>query len=202
VSFNLEGRIIILATGNIHKFNETRAVLSEYDIITGMLKIKTLEIQSESLEDIAKASVQEAYKKCNLPIIVEDAGLFVKKLNGFPGPYAAYVYKTIGNKGLLELMKSVENREAEFQSVIAFRSARLETPMCFSGGVLGEITKEERTANIAMGFGFDPIFKPKKNKKTFAEMTLKEKNKHSHRANALRKFGEWYRKMQQQETLA
>jgi len=202
VSFNLEGRIIILATGNIHKFNETRAVLSEYGIVTGMLKIKTLEIQSESLEDIAKTSVQEAYKKCNLPIIVEDAGLFVKKLNGFPGPYAAYVYKTIGNKGLLELMKSVENREAEFQSAIAFRSSKLETPMCFSGRVLGEITKEERTASTAMGFGFDPIFKPKGNKKTFAEMTLTEKNKHSHRANALRKFGEWYRKMQQQEMIA
>jgi XTP/dITP diphosphohydrolase len=49
--------------------------------------------------------VLEAFEKCGLPIIVEDAGLFVEALNGFPGPYSSYVYKTIGNEGLLKLME-------------------------------------------------------------------------------------------------
>ena len=118
--FHLEGKVIFFATNNIHKFNEAREVLNEYKIATGMLRAKSLEIQDDSLDEIAKASVTAAFKKCNLPIIVEDAGLFVEVLKGFPGPYAAYVYRTIGNKGLLQIMKDIENRKAKFQSTVAF----------------------------------------------------------------------------------
>jgi XTP/dITP diphosphohydrolase len=192
--FHLEGRIILFATNNIHKFNEARKVLSEYKIATGMLRVKSLEIQSGSLEEIAEASVIDAFRKCNLPIIVEDAGLFVEALNGFPGPYAAYVYKTIGNKGLLQIMENVESRKAKFESAIAYCSMRSESPICFKGEVHGEITNEERNGEDESGFGFDPVFQPENSDKTFAEMTVTEKNKYSHRANALRKFAEWYTK--------
>jgi len=125
---------------------------------------------------------------------VEDAGLFIDALNGFPGPYAAYAYKTIGNKGLLKLMENIENTKASFHSVIAYYSAELKAPTCFKGEALGEIIKEERRGRRESGFGFDPIFKPAKSNKTFAEMTTVEKNKYSHRAQALRRFAEWYKK--------
>jgi XTP/dITP diphosphohydrolase len=194
MSFDLEGKVIIFATGNIHKFMEARPVLAEYDVAVGMLRAKTLEIQSESLEEIALTSVTEAFRNCRLPIIVEDAGLFIQGLNGFPGSYAAYVYKTIGNKGVLKLMEGIEDRTANFQSVIAYLSAGLKSPLCFVGKVTGEIVKEERASGNMSGFGFDPIFRPCTSQKTFAEMSLEMKNKHSHRARALRKFGEWYRK--------
>ncbi|MCK4483147.1 non-canonical purine NTP pyrophosphatase, partial [Candidatus Bathyarchaeota archaeon] len=123
MNFQLKGRVIFFATGNIHKFDEARKVLAEYKIAVGMLRVKALEIQSDSLEEIAKRSVLDASKRCNLPLIVEDAGLFIDVLNGFPGPYAAYAYRTIGNKGLLKLMENVENRKARFHSVIAYYSA-------------------------------------------------------------------------------
>jgi len=194
MKFKFEGRFIFFATNNVHKFNEARQVLAKYDIATGMLRIKSLEIQSNSLEEIAKTSVIDAFKKCYLPIIVEDAGLFVETLNGFPGPYAAYVYKTIGNKGILQIMKDSENRNARFESAIAYHSSSLDTPMCFLGEAIGEITREERKGNSESGFGFDPIFKPADSEKTFAEMTIAEKNRFSHRASALRKFAEWYKK--------
>jgi XTP/dITP diphosphohydrolase len=193
MSFQLKGKVIFFATNNVNKFNEARKVLAEYKITVGMLRVKTLEIQSESLEEIAKKSVEEAFKKCKLPIIVEDAGLFIEALNGFPGPYAAYVYKVIGNKGILKLMEKVENRKAKFQSVIAYCSSKLEPPLCFKGEVAGIITKEERRGSS--GFGFDPIFEPlDSGGKTFAEMTVEEKNRYSHRAEALRKFAEWYKR--------
>ncbi|MGQ9530065.1 MAG: XTP/dITP diphosphatase [Candidatus Bathycorpusculaceae bacterium] len=189
---DLKGKVIFFATNNINKFNEARKVLAEYKIAVGMLRVKTFEIQSENLEEIAKASVIEAFKKSNLPIITEDAGLFIEALNGFPGPYASYVYKVIGNRGILKLMKNVENRRARFQSVIAFCSSELEQPLCFKGEVIGVIAKEERKGSS--GFGFDPIFEPFDGEgKTFAEMTIEEKNKYSHRAEALRKFAEWYK---------
>ena len=161
----------------------------------GMLRVKTLEIQSDNIEEIAKTSVLHAFKECSLPIIVEDAGLFVEALKGFPGPYSSYVYKTIGNEGLLKLMEKMANRKAKFQSVIAYFSEELESPICFKGEVLAEITEKVRQGNS--GFGFDPIFKPINSQKTFAEMTLTEKNVLSHRAKALTKFALWYRKLQQ-----
>lgn len=194
MSSQLKGRVIFFATNNVNKFNEARKVLAEYNMAVGMLRVKSLEIQSDSLEEIAKTSVLHAFEKCHLPIIVEDAGLFIDALNGFPGPYAAYVYKTIGNKGLLRLMENIENRKAKFQSVITYYSSELKSPVCFKGEAKGEITKKERKGKRKSGFGFDPIFKPANSNETFAEMTTAEKNKYSHRAQALRKFAEWYQK--------
>jgi len=194
MKFQLKGKTIFFATNNIHKFNEARKVLAEYKIAAGMLRAKASEIQSDNLEMIAETSVADTFKRCNLPVIVEDAGLFVDALNGFPGPYAAYAYRTIGNKGLLKLMERIENRRARFHSVIAYYSAELKSPICFKGEALGEIVEKERRGKRNSGFGFDPIFKPASSNKTFAEMNTLEKNKHSHRAQALRRFAEWYKK--------
>lgn len=196
MEFPLKGKVIFFATGNVHKFREAKEVLSRYGIALGMLRIKSLEIQSESLEEIAETSVLDAFKKCGLPMIVEDAGLFVEALNGFPGPFSSYVYQKIGNSGLLKLMEGVENRQAKFRSALAYLSKELESPKCFVGEVRGEITRENRGG--PSGFGFDPIFKPEKCEKTFAEMTLMEKNRYSHRAKAFRKFAKWYKNLSRQ----
>ncbi|MEM0357143.1 MAG: XTP/dITP diphosphatase [Candidatus Bathyarchaeia archaeon] len=191
MSFQLKGKVVFFATNNINKFNEARKVLGSYKIAVGMLRVKNLEIQSESLEEIAKTSVIHAFQQCRLPVIVEDAGLFIEALNGFPGPYASYVYKTIGNEGLLKLMRGVTNRKACFQSVVAYFSEELDTPVCFDGEAFGEITEDVRKG--CSGFGFDPVFKPYGSEKTFAEMSIDEKNKYSHRAKAFRKFAKWYK---------
>lgn len=195
MTLELEGRVIFFATNNIHKFNEARLLMNEYKISMGMLRIKSLEIQSENLEDIARASVVNAFQKCRLPVIVEDAGLFVDILKGFPGPYAAYLYKTIGNRGLLRLMRGFADRKAEFRSVIAYESSTYEQPICFGGEAAGQIVREERRGAGDSGFGFDPVFRPLNSDKTFAEMDIVEKNTISHRADALRKFAKWYRKL-------
>ena len=194
--FPLKGRVVFFATGNVHKFHEARSILTGLDIAVGMLRVKDTEIQSDSLVEIAQASALDAFKRCHLPVVVEDAGLFIDVLNGFPGPYAAYAYQTIGNKGLLKLIKNVENRKAVFQSAIVYCDSDAEAPVVFEGEVAGKITNEERVGNGKSGFGFDPIFKPDGSAKTFAEMTLEEKNGFSHRANAVRKFAEWYKKLQ------
>lgn len=185
--------MVLFATGNVNKFNEARKVLAQYRIAVGMLRVKTLEIQSNNLEEIAKASVLNAFEKSRLPLMVEDAGLFIDALNGFPGPYAAYVYETIGNKGLLKLMRVVRNRKAKFQSALAYHSPELKEPKVFIGEVAGEIICTERRKSQDSGFGFDPVFKPLRSEKTFAEMDITEKNNFSHRAAALRKFAKWYK---------
>ena len=188
-------KVVFFATGNINKFNEARSILGQYGIAVGMLRLKDDEIQSENLKEIAETSVKNAYQRCRLPIFVEDAGLFIEGLGGFPGPYAAYVYKTVHNCGILKLMENAADRRAEFQSVIAYCDDQTPCePVCFEGEVKGEITLAERKEQGKSGFGFDPIFQPAGSQETFAEMTIAQKNGYSHRAMAIRKFAEWYKK--------
>ena len=191
-----EGKVVFFATGNFHKFNEARRVLAKSKIATAMLRVDAIEIQDNDIENIAKTSATDALKKTGLPLIVEDAGLFIEALNGFPGPYSAYVYQTLGTKGILKLMKKIEKREASFHSVVAFRSSK-ENPRTFHGEVRGKISLQERGSH---GFGFDPIFEPSNDDyhKTFAEMSIQEKNRFSHRAQALLGFAKWYISMRGQ----
>jgi len=183
------GKVAFFATSNFHKFNEARLLLAEFKIAVAMLKVKTVEIQDNNLENIAVASALDAVKECHLPIIVEDAGLFIKVLNGFPGPYSSYVFQTMGTEGVLKLMKDVDDRSAYFHLVVAFCKPE-EKPIAFHGKIEGKIVEEERGSK---GFGFDPIFSPLRGGgKTFAEMETKEKNRYSHRAMALRGFARWY----------
>jgi XTP/dITP diphosphohydrolase len=189
----LKGRFVFFATDNVNKYSEAKMVLAQNKIAVGMLRVKSFEIQSENLAEIAKASVAEAFERYRLPLAVEDAGLFIEAMNGFPGPYAAYAYKTLGNKGLLKLMGGIDNRKASFKSVVAYYSSHLKSPACFEGIVPGEIVCEERRGRNKMSFGFDPIFRPDGSSKTFAQMSVDEKCEHSHRAAAFRKLAEWYK---------
>ena len=182
-------KVAYFVTSNIHKFQEARKILSEYKIAAAKLKVEAVEIQDDSLENIAKYSVNDAVKRCGLPIFVEDAGLFVDALKGFPGPYSRYIHDTVGIGSIIKLMENRENRAAHFRSVVAFASPETQ-PTCFVGRVEGKISLRKRGTG---GFGYDPIFVPREGDgRTFGEMTMTEKNRFSHRARALRKFGEWY----------
>jgi XTP/dITP diphosphohydrolase len=187
-----KSKVVFFATGNINKFNEARSIVSPYGFAVALLRVKGCEIQSDNLKEIAQTSAINAYKQSKLPVFVEDAGLFIYALSGFPGPYAAYVYKTIRNRGILSLMEDVKDRRAKFQSVIAYCDETLCEPRCFMGESNGEITLTERKQQGKAAFGFDPIFQPAGSSMSFAEMTIEEKNGFSHRARAIRKFAEWY----------
>ncbi|MCK4812273.1 MAG: non-canonical purine NTP pyrophosphatase, partial [Methanosarcinales archaeon] len=109
--------------------------------------------------------------------------------NGFPGPYAAYVYDTIGNAGILTLMRDTggnDERRATFRSIIGYCKPGM-TAITFEGTVTGRIAYEERGAG---GFGYDPIFEI--DGVAFASMGDDAKNKVSHRAKSFEKFAEWF----------
>ena len=183
-----KGKVVFFATGNIHKFNEARRILAKFRIAIAMVRVEAIEIQDNDIENIAKASATDALKKTGLPLIVEDAGLFIEELNGFPGPYSKYVYQTLGTKGVLKLMEKIEKRDAFFHSVVAFCSPKGDS-RTFHGEIRGKISLQERGS---YGFGFDPIFQLFNNDhKTFAEMSIQKKNQFSHRAKALQGFAKW-----------
>jgi len=179
---------LYFATSNVHKLVEARIVLEKFGITVRGIPKDSLEVQSDSLEEIARTSIIGVAQRVKSKVFVEDAGLFVHALGGFPGPYSSYVHRTIGNEGLLKLLRGVRNRSAEFRSAVACSEQGRE-PTVFSGKATGTIIRQQR-GNL--GFGFDPIFTPDSGDgRTFAEMTSAEKNLLSHRADALRKLGSW-----------
>jgi XTP/dITP diphosphohydrolase len=170
-------------TSNEGKFREAREIASSYGIDVTWLKMKYDEFQGDTLQEIAVKSARALSKVIGEPFFIEDSGLFVEALNGFPGVYSSYVLKTIGNPGILKLMEGIENRRAYFEAVIAFYDgSEIHT---FVGRVDGEIAEEMRGDK---GFGYDPIFLY--GEKTFAEMG-EAKNAVSHRRKALENFLRW-----------
>lgn len=165
---------------NLGKLREIRLVLAKFGFEVEPVDERKLEVQSESLEEIAKTAAEYLLGRVSEPFVVEDSGLFITSLKGFPGPYSSYVYRTIGCEGILKLMKGVEDRHAKFvcAAALGFEGSVL----VFSGEVEGMISTEPRGQG---GFGFDPIFVPLGCSKTFAEMTPEEKSSVSHRAKAL-----------------
>jgi len=179
----------VVVTRNPGKAREFGKIFSEYGLRFRIEPMETPEIQSEDLREVAERSVLYAYDVLREPVMVEDAGLFIEALRGFPGPFSSYVYKTIGVEGILKLMRGVEDRRAKFISVIAFYSPITEPVKFFMGEVEGYISDRVRGSK---GFGFDPIFIPTEGDgRTFGEMGVEEKNKLSHRGRAARKFAEW-----------
>lgn len=165
---------------NPGKLREIRLVLAKFGIEVESVEERKLEVQTESLEEIAKIAAEHLLGRVPEPFIVEDSGLFITSLRGFPGPYSSYVYRTIGCEGILKLMKDVEDRRAKF--VCAAALGFEGSVHVFRGEVEGTISHEPRGQG---GFGFDPIFVPLGCSKTFAEMTLEEKSTVSHRSKAL-----------------
>lgn len=182
---------VYFATGNKGKYEEAAQVADGFGIRLKHLKFNKLEIQSNNLEEIASFASRHAAEVTRRPVLVEDAGLFINTLQGFPGPYSSYVYGTIGCEGILKLMSHARKRSAHFQAELAYCRPG-SSPICFSGIVNGTISQKARGK---YGFGFDPIFIPlQRDGQTFAELSVNEKNRFSHRAKAFAKFFNWYAK--------
>ncbi len=178
------------ATHNDHKIEEATTVLAQYKIVVKKLEgFEKLEIQHVKLEKIAQSAlaliVQNTKKKL---VLVEDSGLFVHELNGFPGPYSSFVFETLGNEGILKLLDGGKSRKAEFRSSVSMGTDG-KILATFSSVTEGTITTQVKGES---GFGFDPIFVPMWTNKTFSQMEMKEKNVYSHRAKALTKLALWY----------
>ncbi|UCG69540.1 MAG: XTP/dITP diphosphatase [Thermoplasmata archaeon] len=179
---------ILFATSNGGKLLEAEKFLSPLGYEIEHLNISYPEIQSSKLEEVAAFGIEWILKeeKVKGSVMIEDAGLFVHALNDFPGVFSADTFKTIGLDGILRLMEGEEDRAAHFESCIAYCEKESE-PMFFKGRVDGKIALEPKGEH---GFGYDPIFIPKGEEKTFGEMEAEEKNRHSHRGKSLKKMVE------------
>lgn len=172
--------ILKVITSNPGKVREYREALSRFSIGIEHAKISYDEIQTSDLKDVVRHGMDALRSKGLRDFIIDDSGMFVDALNGFPGVYSAYVQRTIGNAGILELTENAENRKANFQCCIGCNVKGND--IIVSGRCDGVIL---RKASGTDGFGYDPIFSHD-GIRSFAELPLKEKNDISHRGNAVK----------------
>jgi XTP/dITP diphosphohydrolase len=118
------------------------------------------------------------------PVMIDDSGLFVDSLGGFPGVYSSYVFKTLGCEGILRLMEGVEDRSARFECCIGFMAPGGE-PFIAKGVARGSIAREMSGSG---GFGYDPIFVHEGHTQTYAQLDIGDKNRLSHRGRAMELF--------------
>lgn len=154
-----------LITSNAGKVEEFKIVIDSRAKINHINK-QYKELRSDDPEEIAKDSAKRLAEELNMPVVVEDSGLFINELKGFPGTCSAYIHKKIGLQGILRLMEGVENRSASYKSAVAYCEHGNE-PISFLGEERGKIAESIR-GNY--GFGHDPIFIPEGSSKTYGEM--------------------------------
>ena len=183
---------IVIATHNRDKLKEIQREIGgfKWDVVSldEFPEITEIIEDGKTLEENALIKAREVFKKTGLPTISDDTGLEVDALDGAPGVYTARYagedcsYEDNVNK-IIEDMHRVPmpNRGAIFKTVMVFKDESEE--LIVEGIVKGIISREARGED---GFGYDPVFYVPENNKTFAEMTMNEKNKISHRGNALR----------------
>ncbi|GGG66677.1 RdgB/HAM1 family non-canonical purine NTP pyrophosphatase [Epilithonimonas arachidiradicis] len=184
---------ILVATHNLHKKEEIQQILGTDYVVTSL---SDYDLNEEIIEDgdtfqaNALIKAKYCYEKTDKPSVGDDSGLVVEALDGRPGIFSA---RYAGNHNfkkniekVLDEMKDQPNRRAYFITVLCYKDEGGEH--YFEGRVYGNLTTEVFGTD---GFGYDPIFVPDDYNQTFAEMLPEEKNKISHRSEALKKFLEY-----------
>ena len=183
---------LVFASNNAHKLAEIRSILAGRVEVVSLSDIDChddIPETADTLEGNALIKARHIWEHYGLYCFADDTGLEVEALDGAPGVYSA---RFAGEKAtfednislLLERLKGVPTpRRAAFRTVIALID-EYGTHL-FEGSVAGEIT-EERLGG--QGFGYDPVFLPEGQTKTFAQLTESEKNSMSHRGRAIQKL--------------
>jgi XTP/dITP diphosphohydrolase len=183
-------KTLYFITSNMGKVHEATEKLKPYGYKIIQKNCGYPEIQTETLEEVARFGITYLQNtSIDHSFILEDAGVFIDALHGFPGVYSSYVYHTISLNGILTLLEHVpeEKRCAQFKSVFAYGTPQGDMHV-FIGTCKGKITLQQKGSK---GFGYDPIFQPDGFTKTFAEMSTEQKNMVSHRAKSLEKLVEF-----------
>lgn len=189
---------IVLASSNIHKVQEINEIVKDFapdlslEFILPPEGFNPIE-DGETFEENSYIKAHFAWELGKTWTLADDSGLCIDALGGKPGIYSARYAETpkLRIERVLNELDGIKNRKAHFSCAMTLLNPKGETEYMFQGICHGEIIKEARGVN---GFGYDPIFLPEGYDKTIAELSEEEKNKISHRGNALRAVLDYLRK--------
>lgn len=173
--------MIYFITGNEGKFLEIQALIPGIS----QININLVEIQEIDPEKVITAKVSEAFKHHAGPFIVEDTSLELASLGGLPGTFIKWFLKSIGDAGLAALAQNHGDTRATARTVIGYGKTATDIQF-FEGVITGSLISPRGET----GFGWDKIFIPDGQEKTFGEMSISEKNELSMRQIAARKLAE------------
>jgi XTP/dITP diphosphohydrolase len=191
---DIDFMIIVFASNNEHKIKEIKSILGNSFTLLSLSDINIKEDIPEDeplIEGNALFKARYIHNSTGMNVFADDTGMEIDALNGLPGVHSARFAgenkdSSANIEKVLLMLGRTENRKARFRTVIALIFEKKE--YLFEGFITGTITYEKRGNE---GFGYDPVFLPDGNNKTFAEMDLAEKNRISHRARAFEKLKEF-----------
>ena len=158
---------IMFVTGNWAKVALAKEYLEPYGVELDNVKLDTVEIQADTVEEVALYSAKWASDKLKCNVIKNDTGIMIDALGGFPAAYTHYVQDTIGEDGVLKLMRGVENRKAKFVQALAFCEYGKE-PVVFTSVTNGRIAKRKAGK---YGWCWDFIFIPDGQERTLGSFS-------------------------------
>ena len=178
---------LFFITGNVNKFHEIQSFIPTLK----QLDMDLPEIQSLDVKEIVRRKFEYAREYRDAQFIVEDTSLHLKCLHGLPGPFIKWFLQAIGDEGLFQIAKKLGNTKATARTIIGY-SAGNRNILFFEGTSEGHLCAPKGTN----GFGWDRIFLPDGETKTFAEMDDAEKQLISMRTVALEKLKDFWTKNQ------
>lgn len=195
---------LVFATNNQHKIKEVASLLPKE---MKLISLKDIDCEDElpetgvRLEDNARQKARYIHDKFGMDCFADDTGLEIDALDGRPGVYSARYSGPACDpqqniQKVLTEMLGQSNRNAKFRTVIALFIRNEE--YLFEGSVSGTITEAPMGTD---GFGYDPVFIPDGDTRTFAQMSLKEKNGYSHRSLAVKKLSEFLEQKEYEKSM-
>jgi inosine triphosphate pyrophosphatase len=177
---------ILFVTGNKDKLREAKSMVPE---IEGC-EIDLPEIQEMETKKIIRAKLEEAMKqKPGVELMVEDQSMIIDGMNGLPGPFIKWFINSLGLEGIYKLAAKMGNQNAGAKTTIGYVDSKGDIRF-FEATIKGKIVSPRGE----IGWGWDFIFQPEGYDKTFAQMTMKQKNELSMRRLALEKLKEYLKK--------
>lgn len=169
----------VLVSGNRSKLLEARRLFPHLET----LEIDLPEIQSLDLDEVLRHKGRAANERVGGPIVVEETGLELEALGGFPGPLVKWMLQSVGPEGLARIVSSEGSQGARAACALLYLDGERE--VIAHGSTTGRLVLPARGDQ---GFGWDPVFQPDESNRTYGEMTPDEKDGISHRGRAWRAF--------------
>lgn len=171
-------RPFVLVTGNPGKLAESRRIVG-FEIEAVALDLP--EVQSLDMEEVVRAKGREAYRRLGRPVVVEETGLELSALNGFPGPLVKWMLEAVGAGGIARTAHALGDPRATARCLLLWVDG--DETVLGEGVAPGELVPEPRGE---AGFGWDPVFRPAGQELTYAELGDEVKDRVGHRGRAWR----------------
>ncbi len=184
---------IVFVTSNLGKVKSAQSELKDIEVI--QYNAELIEPRSDSIKEISKVKVMQAYKIVKKPCIAVDSGFFINELKGFPGAFVNHALDTIGVEGILKLIEDKKNRDCKFEECLAYYDGcnmeffEAETKGRLSNVIKG-IENEKNWSKLSYIFEVEEI------EKTIAELNDDEREKYlgKEEQSCFKKFIKWYLK--------